>query len=109
LGKANRGAYTAAKAGVTGLTRTLALELAPSHVTVNCVAPGFIDTAMTRSSTPEGSPERIKLISGIPLGRIGKPEDVAYAVLFLASDEASWITGQTLYVCGGLTVGAAPF
>jgi NAD(P)-dependent dehydrogenase (short-subunit alcohol dehydrogenase family) len=109
LGKAGRGGYTAAKAGVTGLTRTLALELAPYRVTVNCVAPGFIDTALTRFSTPEGSPERTKLVSGIPLGRVGKPEDVAYAVLFLASDEASWITGQTLFVCGGLTVGAAPF
>lgn len=109
LGKAGRGAYSAAKAGVTGLTRTLALELAPHQITVNCVAPGFIDTEMTRRSTPEGGPERTKLVSAIPLGRIGKPEDIAHAVLFLASDDAGWITGQNLFVCGGMSIGSFPF
>jgi NAD(P)-dependent dehydrogenase (short-subunit alcohol dehydrogenase family) len=91
------------------MTRTLALELAPYQITVNCVAPGFIDTEMTRKSTPEGSPERTRLVSGIPLGRIGRPADIAHAVLFLASDDAGWITGQNLFVCGGMSIGSFLF
>jgi 3-oxoacyl-[acyl-carrier protein] reductase len=109
LGKIGRGSYAAAKAGVISLTRTLALELAPYQITVNCISPGFIDTQMSRKSYPEGSPERTQFISGIPLGRAGKPEDVAHAVLFLASDEAGWITGQNIFVCGGMSLGSILF
>ena len=109
LGRIGRGGYAAAKAGVIGLSRTLALELAPYQITVNCISPAIIDTELSRKSTPEGSPERVKLVSGIPLGRIGKPEDVAHAVLFFASDEANWITGQNLFVCGGMSLWSSAY
>ena len=91
--------YAAAKAGVVGLTKALALEVASRNITVNAVAPGFIETAMT-----EGLSEsvKVKLIEKIPLGRIGSDRDVAYGVRFLASDQASYITGQVLNINGGL-------
>jgi 3-oxoacyl-(acyl-carrier-protein) reductase len=95
-GQAN---YAASKAGVIGLTKTLALELARLQITVNAVAPGFIDTEMTRA-VPEK--EREAWIAGIPSGRAGTPDDVANAVLWLASDDAAYITGQVLGVDGGL-------
>jgi 3-oxoacyl-[acyl-carrier protein] reductase len=91
--------YTSAKGGVVSLTRTLALEYASRNVTVNCVAPGYIDTDMTRG-IPAKRAEAI--ISRIPLERPGKPEDVAQAVAFLASEGAGYITGATLHVNGGL-------
>ena len=94
-------AYSAAKAGLRGLTMALAKELGPSGITVNCVEPGLIDTEMNRSLDTE---TRAALIGETPMCRIGTPEDVANAVLFLASDKASFITGQTLGVDGGFAV-----
>jgi 3-oxoacyl-[acyl-carrier protein] reductase len=93
--------YSASKAGVIGLTRTVARELASRNVTVNAVAPGFIATDMT-AALGEEIIEQIK--KEVPLGRMGEPQDVADAVLFLASDAASFITGHILTVDGGLTV-----
>ena len=91
--------YAAAKAGVAGMTRALAREVGSRGITVNCIAPGFIDTDMTRELTTE----QIGALSGqIPLGRVGHPEDVANAVVFLVSADASYITGITLHVNGGL-------
>lgn len=100
MGQAN---YCASKAGVIGLVRALSRELSRYAITVNAVAPGYIETAMT-SSLPEDAKSR--LASGIPLGRVGSPEDVACAVSFLASKEASYITGHVLTVDGGMSLGA---
>ncbi|MDR0233913.1 MAG: 3-oxoacyl-ACP reductase FabG [Zoogloeaceae bacterium] len=98
-GNAGQANYCAAKAGVAGMSRALARELAGRNITVNCVAPGFIDTEMTRS-LPEA--QRAALQNAIPLGRLGEPEDVANAVAFLASPAAAYITGATLHVNGGM-------
>jgi 3-oxoacyl-[acyl-carrier protein] reductase len=91
--------YSAAKAGIAGLTRSLAREIGSRAITVNCVAPGFIDTDMTRALTDA---QRGQLLAQIPLGRLGRPEDVAAAVLFLASPGAGYITGATVHVNGGM-------
>lgn len=99
MGNAGQANYSASKAGLIGLTKTVARELAPRGITVNAIAPGFIDTPMT-AGLPEKSKEA--LLSQIPLGRIGQPEDVAEVVAFLASDEASYITGQVIHVNGGM-------
>lgn len=96
IGQAN---YAASKAGVIGLTKTMARELASRQVTVNAVAPGFIDTDMTRAM-PEKAIEQV--MSMIPLGRVGQPEDVAEVIAFLASNAASYITGQVIHVNGGM-------
>lgn len=95
-GQAN---YAAAKAGVAGMSRALAREIGSRGITVNCVAPGFIDTDMTRSLSED---QQNALKSNIPLGRLGTPEDIAQAVVFLASKHAGYITGTTLHVNGGL-------
>jgi 3-oxoacyl-[acyl-carrier protein] reductase len=95
-GQAN---YAAAKAGVAGMTRALARELGSRNITVNCVAPGFIDTDMTAGLTEE---QHKTLLTQIPLGHLGKPADVAHAVAYLASPEAGYVTGQELHVNGGM-------
>ncbi|AME22626.1 3-oxoacyl-ACP reductase FabG [Burkholderia sp. PAMC 26561] len=95
-GQAN---YAAAKAGVAGMTRALAREIGSRGITVNCIAPGFIDTDMTKV-LPEA--QRTALTAQIPLGRLGSPEDIAHAVAFLASPHAGYITGTTLHVNGGM-------
>ena len=98
-GNAGQINYAAAKAGIAGLTRSLAREIGSRGVTVNCVAPGFIDTDMTRALSEE---QRAALLQQIPLGRLGSPEDVAAVVAFLASPQAGYITGATLHVNGGM-------
>ncbi|MBD9500596.1 3-oxoacyl-ACP reductase FabG [Pseudomonas sp. PDM17] len=95
FGQAN---YSAAKGGVISLTRTLAIELARHGITANAIAPGAIDTPIL---APLSEEQRAKIMATIPVGRIGKPEDIAHAVLMFADPKASYITGQTLYVCGG--------
>ena len=99
IGNAGQANYSASKAGVIGFTKSVAKELAPRGVTVNAVAPGFIETDMTAVL-----PDKVKeaLMKQIPLGHIGKPEDVAAAIIFLASDDASYITGQVIHVNGGM-------
>lgn len=97
-GQAN---YAAAKAGLVGMSKSLAQEAGRRGVTINVVAPGFVETAMT-DALPEAARER--LLGGIPLGRMGRPEDIASAVVYLASDEAAWVTGTTLHVNGGMAM-----
>ena len=101
-GNAGQANYAAAKAGVAGMTRALARELGSRGVTVNCVAPGFIDTDMTRAL---GEAQTTALLQQIPLGRLGRPEDIAAAVAFLASPAAEYVTGTTLHVNGGMYMG----
>jgi len=91
--------YAAAKAGVAGMTRALAREIGSRNITVNCVAPGFIDTDMTKAL---GEGQHEALLGQIPLGRLGQPEDIAYAVAFLAGPQAAYITGTELHVNGGM-------
>jgi len=98
-GNAGQANYAAAKAGVAGMTRALARELGSRNITVNCVAPGFIETDMTKA-LPEA--QRTALMSQISLGRLGQPEEIAAAVAFLASPAAGYVTGSTLHVNGGM-------
>jgi len=99
LGNPGQVNYTASKAGLEGLTRSLARELASRNITVNCVAPGFIDTDMTRALDERA---RARLLDQVPLGRLGQPADVSAAVKFLLGPEAGYITGITLHVNGGM-------
>jgi len=97
-GQAN---YAASKAGMTGMSKALAQEVASRGITANCIAPGFIETAMTDAL---GEQQREKLLGAVPAGRLGTPEDVAACVVFLASEEAAYMTGQTLHVNGGMAM-----
>jgi 3-oxoacyl-[acyl-carrier protein] reductase len=98
-GNAGQANYAAAKAGVVGMTKSLARELGSRNITVNCVAPGFIDTDMTRALSDE---QRKALLENIPLGRLGTPQDVAAAVAYLASPGGGYVTGTVLHVNGGM-------
>ncbi|APH55537.1 3-oxoacyl-[acyl-carrier protein] reductase [Granulibacter bethesdensis] len=100
-GNAGQSNYAAAKAGLVGMSKALAQEVGSRGVTVNVVAPGFVETAMT-DVLPEASRE--KLLQSIPLGRMGRPEDIASSVVYLASDEAGWVTGATLHINGGMAM-----
>ncbi len=100
-GNPGQGNYAAAKAGLVGMSKSLAAEVASRNITVNCVAPGFIATPMTDVLTED---QKAALLGRIPAGRMGTPQDVAAAVVFLASDEAAYITGQTLHPNGGMAM-----
>ncbi len=99
MGNAGQANYAASKGGIIAFTKSVARELAKRSITVNAIAPGFIDTAMTAELKEEAKKE---LLNQIPLGRFGVPDDVAHSAVFLASDEAGYITGQVLQVCGGM-------
>ena len=101
MGNPGQADYAAAKAGMVAFSKSLALEVGSRNVTVNCIAPGFIETDMTRKLTAE---QRERLLSVVPLGRIGEAEDIANAVGFLVGDEASYITGSTIHVNGGMSM-----
>ncbi len=93
--------YAASKAGMIGMSKSLAQEVAARGITVNCVAPGFIETAMTDELSED---QKSGLLGAVPLGRLGNPQDISAAVLYLASDEAAYVTGQTLHVNGGMAM-----
>ncbi len=103
-GKTGRTAYAAAKAALVGMTRSWCLELAGAGITVNVVAPGPVGTELFDRGHPPGSEKRQRVIESIPVRRVGTPDDVARAVLFLLAPESGYITGQTLFVCGGTSI-----
>jgi len=105
LGKEERTVYAGSKAGLIGMTKTWALEMAQYGITVNAIGPGPIATELFTSGNPPGDPKTIKIVQSIPVKRMGQPEDVAHAVASLLDDRAGFITGQIHYVCGGMTVG----
>ncbi len=104
LGRVEGSVYSAAKAAQVGLTRSWALELAARGVTVNCVAPGPIETEMFRANNPDDAPRTKALLAGVPMHRMGRPDEVAAAVEYFLSEAAAFTTGQTLFVCGGASV-----
>lgn len=105
LGKPLRSAYAASKAGILGMTRVWALELAERGITANAVAPGPIATELFERANPPDSPRTAEIVGSIPVGRLGRPQDVAHAVAFFLDERSGFFTGQTLYACGGKTVG----
>ncbi len=105
LGKSGRTGYGGTKAGLVGMTRTWALETATQGITVNAIAPGPIETELFTASNHPDAPQTIKIRESVPVGRFGTPEEVAHAVCMLIDRRAGFITGQLLYVCGGLSVG----
>ncbi len=108
LGMPRRSAYAAAKSGLIGYTRTWALELGKHGITVNAVAPGPIATELYRNNNPMSQEEEQTLVARIPVRRLGLPEDIAGTIAFFLSQDARFVTGQVLYACGGLSIGAAP-
>jgi NAD(P)-dependent dehydrogenase (short-subunit alcohol dehydrogenase family) len=106
-GRAGASSYAAAKAGLVAVTRSWALELADRSITVNAVAPGPTATAMWDTNNPSDSPATRAQVARIPMGRLGRPDEVAGAVSYFMSEEAGFVTGQCLYVCGGLSIGWA--
>lgn len=106
LGLQGRTAYAATKAGMIGMARTWALELAHDGITVNVVSPGPVETDMFHELIPEGSERKRNVAASIPVGRVGTPEDVAAAVRFFLGNDTGFITGQNLYVCGGASIGS---
>lgn len=107
LGMVRRTAYAGAKSGIVGMTRTWALELGPRGITVNAVAPGPIATELYKKNNPMSLEQAENFISKIPVRRLGTPADVANAIAFFLAPESGFVTGQVLYTCGGLSVGAA--
>jgi NAD(P)-dependent dehydrogenase (short-subunit alcohol dehydrogenase family) len=103
-GAKSRTSYSAAKSGLIGCTRTWALELAEFNITVNAIAPGPIETELFRKTRPVGSQEEQETLKNIPMKRLGKPEEVASLIAFLLSDEAGYITGQTIFIDGGKSI-----
>jgi NAD(P)-dependent dehydrogenase (short-subunit alcohol dehydrogenase family) len=106
VARKDRAAYSAAKAGVSGLTRAMALDHATEKIRVNCICPTIVETELgmqAMSQNPDGQAERARRVAEIPLGRMGAPDDVAMMAVYLASDEASWITGASFPLDGGLT------
>lgn len=108
LGMVKRTAYAGAKSGLIGMTRTWALELGEQGITVNAVAPGPVATELYLKNNPMSPEAREAFASRIPLKRVGTPDEIAGAITYFLSDDASFVTGQVLYVCGGLSVGATP-
>jgi NAD(P)-dependent dehydrogenase (short-subunit alcohol dehydrogenase family) len=106
LGLETRTNYSASKAGMIAMLRTWALELGKNGITANSVAPGPIESEMFYDLVPSGSEREARLAASIPVKRIGKPEDVAHAVSYFLSPQASFVTGQTLFVCGGASIGS---
>jgi NAD(P)-dependent dehydrogenase (short-subunit alcohol dehydrogenase family) len=107
LGWRDRTAYAAAKAAINSMTRTWALELAGTGVTVNGVAPGPVETELFRQNTPKGSDAEKRFLSMVPMGRLGQPDELAAAIAYFLSEEAGFTTGQTLFVDGGASIGKA--
>ncbi|HTH95128.1 MAG TPA: SDR family oxidoreductase [Rhodocyclaceae bacterium] len=105
LGAPNRTAYAAAKSALISFSRTWALELAKTGITVNAVAPGPTETELFRENNPAGSESESRFLSGVPMGRFGRPDEIAAAIEFLLSEDAGFITGQTLFVDGGSSIG----
>ncbi|WP_321964938.1 SDR family oxidoreductase [Paraburkholderia sp. J7] len=105
LGVAQRSTYAAAKAAMISLTRTWALELADTGITVNAVAPGPTETEMFRANTPEGSEAERRFLSIVPMKRLGRPDELAASIAFLLGEDAGFVTGQTLFVDGGASIG----
>ncbi|GAU86906.1 SDR family NAD(P)-dependent oxidoreductase [Bosea sp. BIWAKO-01] len=107
LGKERRSVYAATKAGLIGMGKVWALELGRHGITSNSIGPGPIRTELFERANPPGSPATQAILDAVPVGRMGEPDDVANAVAFLLDARSGFVTGQTLYVCGGMTVGAA--
>lgn len=104
FGRDNRSAYAATKGALAAITKAWAIELASDGITVNAVGPGMIDTELFRRNNPPDAPDVVRLRNSVPMKRLGRPEEVAEAIAFFLRAEASYITGQTIYVCGGLSL-----